>query len=277
MNILNLINFVSEIAELKPILILDDPTANALERNSIFMIKIPRLNLLTGGALGSSAAIFVLLALIIFIEKTIIDNKILKYIAIILLTVSSLLTASNSVITPFLVLFILFFFKFKFVKKIQLIFLFITIASISTIYFEFNPIFYITNYLLEPYISYFGSLTLNEILYGVGPRINTVGFNYINENKFIIDVGFVRVFVETGILNFIFFLLILFYTLHNAFIIFKYQFSINSYKFILILITFLLLIHGNFSIMPPFYPLFAISVAGILINYNKIKYIYVKK
>ena len=86
-----------------------------------------------------------------------------------------------------------------------------------------------------------------------------------------------RVFVETGVINFLIFIIFIFSMLKKSLIIMRYKFSIDSFKYIFIFITFCLLVHANFSTLPPFYPLFAISVAGILINYNQIKHIYVKK
>ena len=280
LNLLNIINFISELPELQPVLLINnDPGSTGIERNSIFMIAMPRLNLLSGGALGSSAAVFILLALLILIDKNISYTKILKFVTIFIFFTSALMTSSVSIITPFFVLFILYFlYKYKTVYKTFLILMFILISIAAYTFYEFNPFAYFINVFLVGYIGFFESLTFIDILFGVGPRITTVGFNYLNENKtFLIDVGIFRVFVETGIINFLIFFTFLISILKKSITILKNRFSIYSSKYIIIFITFCLLVHANFSILPPFYPLFAISVAGILDSYHKIKYVYVKK
>jgi hypothetical protein len=58
----------------------------------------------------------------------------------------------------------------------------------------------------------------------------------------------------------------------------KLNFSYNYLTYVLIFTTLCSLVHANFSILPPFYPLFSISVAGIYWNFEKIKYLlYVEK
>jgi hypothetical protein len=279
MNLLNLINFVSDLPELQPVLtILSDSNSLTPERDSIFMISIPRLNLLTGGALGSSAAVFILLALLIMFNKNIFHINSFKYTLIFIFVISALMTSSVSIITPLLVLFILFFlFKFKIVYKTLLIIIIILISIIALNYYNFNPFVYFIDVFLVGYIGFFKSISLFDFIFGVGPRITTVGFNYINENKFLIDIGIFRVFVESGIINFLIFIMFLSSFFIKSLKILNNNFSKNSLIYILIFFTFCLLVHANFSLLPPFYPLFGLSIVGILINYNKIRNIYVKK
>lgn len=275
LNLFNIINFHSELPELQPILTIQkDTNAIQIERESIFLVTIPRLNLLTGGALGSSAAIFILLSIIIFfIDKIIIRNYILRFFVFLTLTLSAFLTASSSITIPLLVLFFLhYFYKYKFVNKVFLLIIGFILLFVSLFVFSFNPFLYFQDSILKSLIGYFENLNFQDFLFGIGPRITTSGFNFINENKFfIIDVGMLRVFVESGIFNFLIFSSIIFRILKRGISNLKSNFSIDNLKYFLIFTTMCLLVHANFSLLPPFYPLFTIGVSGIIINYKNTK------
>ena len=274
-NLLNLINFNSTLPELQPVLtIINENEVKNIERSSIFLVTIPRLNLLTGGALGSSAAIFICLALVTYFFQFI--GKFYKLIIIIFLSISALLTASVSITTPLFVLFIFYFlFKYKKLYKYLILFLGVIFMLIAYLKFDFNPVDYFSSTVLKSIIGFLGLLDLKDFIFGIGPRITTVGFDYINSTKFfLIDVGLLRVFVETGIFNFIIFLTFILSVFRKGLELLKRKYSNSNLIYMLLFTTICLLVHANFSILPPFYPLFAICTSGILINYNnQIKYI----
>lgn len=274
LNILGVINFNSTLPELQPVLtIINDNESIVMERDSVFMLSIPRLNLLTGGALGSSAAIFASLAIILQfgIEKSI--SKSLKFFCSLILLISSLMTSSFSIVIPFLVLFGLFYlYKYRFVKKAILFVFGFIVAIISIVIFSFNPFSYFNETVLKSLIGFFSQLSFKDFILGIGPRITTAGFNYINENKFfVIDVGILRVFVETGVLNFLIYLFILVYIFRLGIYCIRVDFDFKKAKYLFLFMTFCLLIHANFSILPPFYPLFTLSIAGVFVNYYQSK------
>lgn len=269
-NLLHLVNFNSTLPELQPVLtILNDNQEITLERNSIFLVNIPRLNLLTGGALGSSAAIFLCLALVsLFTEYF---DKFSKFIIFSTLSISSLLTASVSITIPIFVLFIFYFlYKYKKLYKYLILINGMLVTSVLYLKFDFNPIEYFSSSILKSIIGFIGLLNINDIIFGIGPRITTVGFDYINSNKFfLIDVGLLRVFVESGILNFFIFSIFIINIYLKGIKLLKNNFSYVNLSYMLLFTTMCLLVHANFTVLPPFYPLFAISTAGILVNYNR--------
>ena len=269
-NLVGLVNFNSPLPELKPVLtILGEEESKISERESIFLVAIPRLNLLTGGALGSSAAIFMTLSIIIFIRTKNIFKKIIYSIP---LLVSALLTASFSLTTPIFITFIVyFFFRFGFLKKLSFSIIFIILVLILYVEFEFDPFKYFSDSILAVVIEFFQQLDLKSILFGIGPRITSEGFNFISKDKmFVIDVGMFRVFVETGIFNFILFAYIIFYGLKKGIIKLNNNFDLKIVNYFIIFLTMCLLVHANFSILPPFYPLFALCYCALVIDKEKI-------
>mgnify|MGYP000318099855 CR=1 FL=1 len=144
------------------------------------------------------------------------------------------------------------------------------VISVLYLKFDFNPIEYFSSSILKSIIGFIGLLNINDIIFGIGPRITTVGFDYINSNKFfIIDVGLLRVFVESGILNFFVFIFFIINIYLKGLKLLKNNFSYVNLSYMLLFTTMCLLVHANFTVLPPFYPLFAISTAGILVNYNR--------
>lgn len=115
-------------------------------------------------------------------------------------------------------------------------------------------------------------MTFTEILFGNGMPINMGNYIYEPE-KNISDVGIFRVFVETGIINFViffYFLLRLFKKLLRI----NPDFSSDYHNVLLILfILFISLPHTNITFLPPFYPLFIIVISSILYEHkSKFKY-----
>jgi hypothetical protein len=279
LNLFGIINFHSSLPELEPTLtIIKNNLVINIERSSIFFITLPRLNLLTGGALGSSAAIFVTLAIVTILHDSF--SKIYKIFVFLFLTFTALLTVSASIATPVFFLF-LFYLLFRYKKVLKFIIFFAGLITIliAYLFFKFNPLEYFSSTIIKSFVGYFRLMTIQDFLFGIGPRITTNGYEYINTNKFfMIDVGLLRVFVETGFINLVIFLFFISNIFKKGIRIIKFKFEDSNLKYILLFTVLCFLVHANFSILPPFYPLFAISVSAILINYNKYfkeKYLYV--
>ena len=139
----------------------------------------------------------------------------------------------------------------------------IWIIFFSSAFLDKSPFEYFYSTIGISIIEYFDNLDLNSFLFGVGPRITSVGYVFMPSN-FIIDAGMMRVFIETGIINFVLFASIIIYIFYRGYTkISHLNLKINN-AFFLLFVTFCLLVHANFLFLPPFYPLFSASVAGIL-------------
>ena len=225
----------------------------------------PRLNLFTGGALGSSAAIIFGLGLVAFFGSEAYFNLIYKILSIPLF-VGSLLSFSVSIIIPLSLVFIYFSFL-KFNKYIVFCFIALLMTLLSSVVFLTGqtPFDYAKSTSFAGLVTYINSMDVLMFLFGIGPRLTSEGFVFIS-SFFVIDIGIFRVFLEAGIFNFYLFIWILYRPLKRGFIALKDR-SRNSTQFIwffILFLTFLLLVHANMTSLPPFFPLFSACVAGIL-------------
>ena len=270
MNITQFISFNSTVPELFPLLIVDDII---LTRSFFFSdLELPRMNLLLGGALGSSGAILMCLSIISF---KIFSSKLIKYVFSIVFFVCALASGSNSVIIPIIIFLFLYFQAYKsFLSKyffIIILLYFVTILFNSALFTDDSLLDYFTDSIVAVSLKYFNNLDYFSFLFGVGPRITSSGFEFLPQGDFVIDVGIFRVFIETGLLNFIIFLIPILFVIINGY---KNLKKINNNIILLFLVLFyttIFMVHANFSILPPFYPLFSLSVAGLLINNLNLK------
>lgn len=230
-------------------------------------LKIPRLNFFTGGALGSSAALFCALGFIcLYLSKYF--NTYKFFLLSFLFFLPGILSLSNSVIISILCLCLTLSFEKN--KAITLVFFlpFIILLLFFTNFFiDETPIQYITNSTILGLIKFISDLSIYQILFGVGPRITAAGYLY-TPDLFIIDVGILRVFIETGLINFIFFISFIIITFWRGLISIRSSSKIYARPFFYIFFVFILLIHANMTILPPFFPLFTSAVAGIFCSYE---------
>ena len=145
----------------------------------------------------------------------------------------------------------------------------IWILFFSTLFLDQSPITYFTSNIGIGIMNFVQALDPSSFFFGVGPRITAKGYEFMPAFNFIIDVGMFRVFVETGIFNFILFASIIIFLFSQGVKIITGSDANQKISFILLFFTFCLLVHANFSLLPPFYPLFAASSAGILANKSK--------
>ena len=163
-----------------------------------------RLNLMTGGALGSSAALFFSLGLVPWLKNSF-DFSFDQIAASVTLLLSSLLALSTSIVLP--VLFFIFCYLFMVLHWSVALGSCLLVGGFllsSTFFLEIS----VTQYVLEALVFNFGefvsSLRFIDFLFGVGPRFTTQGYEF-TPDRFIIDVGLFRIFVETGIFTFVIF------------------------------------------------------------------------
>lgn len=277
LNIFGIAPIDPEIPELSPFLNFSNLEEDQMKFSGreFFGISLPRLNTFTGGAMGSASALLFCLGMISAFKSVQLKSRAYKISGLFLLA-ASVMTISNSILIS---IFIFFVFNYLIYKKYANLFLFSTMLIIASyIIFVQNFIFLIPafEYLKETSLAAFYNYLLNssytDYLFGKGPRIVSDGYNFIPDD-FIIDIGIFRVFIESGIFTFLFFLFFNYLVFKTALkILHKDKItspsSITIYMTIFIL--FMLLIHGNMTILPPFYPLYAAAVAGIF-SLSKIK------
>jgi hypothetical protein len=267
LNTMGVIFIPRSIEALFPVLgFLDDGNdINTLGR-TFFGMFMPRLNLYLGGALGSAAAISFILGIVALFH---VKNKIWwfpKLLALPLL-LAALATLSMSIIFAFVGYYFAFYICRKqniqknFLKYVLLIVICLLLFTVSFI--EISAASYFVDFIFYELIHYLSKLDFLEIFFGVGPRITSSGFYFLPE-KFIIDVGIFRVFVESGIFAFIVFLVILVYFFLRGYRASRYKDITEVRPYLAIFIVFMLSVHANMALLPPFYPLFCAVCLGML-------------
>ena len=106
-----------------------------------------------------------------------------------------------------------------------------------------------------------------SFLGGNGPKFTTSAYAYVGGSS-ATDVGIFRILFEQGVVSFVFFIVIISIVLRQFFWAVRNELLIDKFPFILILCTMLFSVHTNMTITPPFYPLFALGVVGILLKGN---------
>ena len=267
LNILGIFRIDASMEALYPVLnyslqVSSEQAGRSLFGSDIFL----RLNLFCGGALGSSAAIFIALGLSPYLSKKLEMNSLHRLASVFLLAAGAM-TFSSSIIIP-IVLFIFLFFGFKNSWFINVfIFLFCMLILGNLTLFVSDSIFnYVYSTTILGFSSYLLSIDLWTFLFGSGPRFTSSGFEFV-PNNFIIDVGVLRVFIETGALNFIIFSLFIISILRKGFFVGGKLDAQGGRVFFFIFLVFLLMVHANMTAIPPFFPLFSVVVAGIVRAY----------
>jgi hypothetical protein len=248
---------------------IDGDNSQVYGRNLTDDLSLPRINLFTGGALGSSAAIFAVLGFISFILYSGESNRVLKIFSMPLFVASLASLSSSIVIALFCILIVMIG-----VSKRALYFLpFVVIIMFSALNFKLfidkSPFDYVMESSIGGFIEYINSVGWLEILFGSGPRIVAQGYEFLPE-FFAVDVGIFRVFVEAGILIFLIFFIFLGYAFYKAYTLQKVNGYYNGKPLLILLIIFISMVHANMTILPPFYTLFAAVVAGIWVEHRRV-------
>ncbi len=240
-----------------------------VSRAVILLGDVFRINLLTGGGIGSSGAVFVLVSILCFAGLISGINRIMLYVMGFVCFFAGLLSASTSVIIPISVFILL---QNLPKKKHSFFKSFLLLSSILPLLYALYKIDIINdtsaiNYFMP--IAYdvitesFSNVNLNSIFFGTGPAIFSKGYELVPD-RYIIDVGIFLVLQETGFFNFLIFFSFLsgvtYVALKN---IWKHSDKL-AIQYGFPFITLCLLVHANFSIVEPFYVLFAVSAAGVL-------------
>ncbi|MDA9281288.1 hypothetical protein N9Q14_01575 [Pseudomonadales bacterium] len=226
-------------------------------------IFFPRLNLFTGGALGSSAAILLVLGLIALFCSEGSKFRILKLSSVPLI-IASIGTLSTSIVIALIGCYAAFYFFIKrrsISKVLGITVIFFLLTTVSVV--GMSPLDYLLETSLGAFIVYIAGLDLKEVLFGVGPRLTTSGFEFI-PNKFIIDVGIFRTFVEIGIFGFCVFAIILLLIFRSGFNASYHNNDTGVRPYLAIFVVFMLSVHANMTALPPFYPLFCAVCLGMI-------------
>lgn len=246
--------------------ILDIETGITHGRSIVGSEIIPRINLFIGGALGSAAAILVSLAIISLFNFVSRIGRGLAIVCGVLLMTAAFLSLSYTILLP--VIFSIAVFTYK---RINIIYG-LPIAFALTFYLinsidlaGMSAYQYLNEYIISSLYKLLTSNSIMAFLVGNGPKLTTSAYVYVTGSS-AVDVGIFRILFEQGIVNFTFFIAIIIIVLKQFFWAVNNGFLIDKFPFILIFCTMLFSIHTNMTITPPFYPLFVLSMAGILLK-----------
>ena len=143
---------------------------------------------------------------------------------------------------------------------------FLILTNLS-LYGERSGFEYLNSSILYALSNHFAKIDISAFLFGSGPIIDSNRYKFFPEN-FVIDVGILRVFLENGLLIFIFFASILIYFLiKNYRLAIKFPSNFNR-SLLYILLVLLSMVHSNWFITPPFMVIYAIVISGILVQYK---------
>jgi len=249
---------------------LDLVTGNMHGRGSESFGIIPRLNLMLGGALGSAASVISALGLIsILLKKELKLGNLKAAISFCVLMIASALTLSYSMLLPcvFVILIALINIKYS-----RLLFPILS-GGLLIVLSEFN----LADKSLYSYVGEVVSGVLNNfnglsgLLLGKGATISSSAINQmqdITSSSGTGDVGPFRVLFEQGIICFTLFAIMLL-RIFKKLILSRLK-DINGLHFgcALLIFSLLLGIHTNMILVAPFFPLFAIAVAGLCSSEN---------
>lgn len=239
-------------------------------RNLTEDISMPRINLFTGGAIGSSAAIFFALGLIPFFLSKNESNWRYKALSVVLLVPSLMTLSASVVIAVAWVLLVVVGTSKRAIYFSPFVFIILFFLLTTELFIDKSPLDYVSDSSISGLLIYINSIDLTAFLIGSGPRLVSQGYEFVPE-LFVTDVGIFRVFVETGLVNFILFLGLLFVVLRRGLVVLNAPAGYNVKPFLILFLLFISLLHANMSALPPFFPLFSAIVAGIFCAYSGVR------
>lgn len=242
-----------------------DEEYNVVGRDVLGLGLIPRLNLFTGGALGSSAAIFVTLALLSFFGFV---KRISRPVTIaigVLLTIPAALTISFSILYPIVFLIILYVIRRGSAVSIITGGWAAGLLLLSGSLFGRSAYAYFTSAILPNLSESVHAMTPSMFIFGMGPRLTAKNFASppVNLSG---DIGIFRIFVESGILNFLLFTIIILLIMRRGVASLRQERGMETLPFLLVVAVMASQVHTNMTAVPPFYPLFAVGAAGVFVT-----------
>jgi hypothetical protein len=230
--------------------------------------EMPRAQLLLGGSIGTSGSILWMLGITVILIFN--NNYYLKYFSIPLF-ILGFFSSSFSVIMPVIYsLAVITLSKYKkYYKQILISLIIILILFLTNFgFFGEETVFkYFKLTILSGILDHFENIKIINFLFGSGPVISSEKFEFFPE-KFIIDVGILRVLTEAGFFIFFLFILVLFYFLKKILWL-EVNYPSNYNKSLLIMfLTLISAVHCNMAITSPFYPLFVMVVSSIVVQYR---------
>lgn len=242
-----------------------DGENNVVGRDVLGLGLIPRLNLFTGGALGSSAAIFMTLALLSFFGFV---KRISRPVAIAigaLLTIPAALTISFSILYPIVFLLILYIIRRRSFVTIITFAWAAGFLLLSSSLFGRSAYTYFASVILSNLAESVDVMTPSMFLFGMGPRLTARNFASAPTNLSG-DIGIFRIFVESGILSFLLFTMIILLIMRRGIGTLRQEQGMDTLPFLLVVAVMVSQVHTNMTALPPFYPLFAVGAAGVLVT-----------
>jgi len=237
-------------------------------RDSPLFGSIERINLLTGGSIGSSGAVFLLVSILCFWGHIFRASRMVKYWMGAVCFLVALLSASFSILIPISIFFCLITLhkvnKSSLTIVLWLVFLLPAILVVWAGYtFDGRTAITYAHAIPDGLKYMIDNQDIVDFLFGIGPAFLAKGYMYLPKN-YIFDIGILRMYQECGIFAFG---LILIFLAAVAYIALKKAYkqpNISTIQFALPFLVLCLLVHQNYLVGPPFYILFATSVAGII-------------
>ncbi len=242
-----------------------DGDKSVVGRGVLGLALVPRLNLFVGGALGSAAAIFVTLALLLFFGFV---KRIAQPVAIAIgavLTISAAMTISFSTLYPIAVLLVFYILRRGNVITFIASAWAVGFLLLSSSLFGRSAYEYFTSEIVSNVSDTAQSMTWPTFIFGMGPRLTAKNFASAPVSLSG-DIGILRVFVESGIVNFLLFAMIIVLIIRRGVTRLRKELDREIVPFLLIVVVMLSQVHANLTALPPFYPLFALAVAGVLVT-----------
>lgn len=234
---------------------------------TIASIILPRMNLLSGGSLGSSAGFFFATG-ILWQTNGYTKFKISRIILTILCVIAALLTLSFSVITALMILGCVYlfvgkarpsslsnslFFRLLLLSSIILMIVFLRISEMS-----------LFDYFTDTYKSNPADiLSLSTLFFGYGIDYYSSTLSIIPKNN-VADIGVFKIFFQTGIFSFILLALAFYHIVRDAIKKVNKGCQQIKYSYLYLFLLAIFLVHQNWMVGSPFYLLFSASAAGIL-------------
>jgi hypothetical protein len=141
------------------------------------------------------------------------------------------------------------------------------IALNLSIFLKDNPLQYFRETILDSILNHASNINSWRIIFGAGPAVNSSGYEYVPSNA-ITDIGIFRLLDEYGLIIFSAFIILLVSYVKYGITENKEINKIKVIPSVYIFWVFLFMVHGNISLQPPFYGLFAACVAGMIAKKN---------
>lgn len=265
LNYFNLAHVVAKIPDLTATVTFElDQESGITHGRSLFDVILPRINPFLGGAVGSSAGVLASLAIISFSNFRIFNKIYYNIIFGFIILTCAILTISYTILFS-IILSILLYFNLNKRKHflflpIFLFFIFYLLTKISPA--DFNAIDYYNDSFVKNVFDAMVNTNLQSLLFGNGPKLVSSSYQTVTKD-YSGDIGLFRILVELGIISFLILLFIVYLLIKKYLTITSNGEKLRKFPYIFLALTMLISIHTIIIFTPPFYPIFAVCIAGI--------------